>query len=80
MSDGGTVWVDPVTDSSNDTKHHDVSPVVKEYGMFAYLEGLLTSDGSNWAFASNMHFLGFCYMLALYRLTFYFFAYIFIEK
>ena len=44
VSDGGTVWVDPVTDSSDDTKRHDVSPVVKEYGMFAYLEGLWSAD------------------------------------
>ncbi|KAI0227691.1 Non-lysosomal glucosylceramidase [Lamellibrachia satsuma] len=39
ISDGGTVWVDPVRESKDDAQDNDVSQVVKEYGKFAYLEG-----------------------------------------
>ena len=33
ISDGGTVWVDPLEENE------DLPPLVREYGRFAYLEG-----------------------------------------
>ena len=47
VSDGGTVWVDAVTEGHGDAKD-DVSPVVKEYGKFAYLEGMCLSTCDLW--------------------------------
>ncbi|KAK3608169.1 hypothetical protein CHS0354_034127 [Potamilus streckersoni] len=40
VSDGGTVWVDPVDDSYFMGKEESLpTSIIKEYGMFAYLEG-----------------------------------------
>ena len=43
MSDGGTVWLDPVERQDGKIvpkKDNDDSPLVQEYSKFAYLEGL----------------------------------------
>ncbi|GAB1606053.1 non-lysosomal glucosylceramidase-like [Argonauta hians] len=40
VSDGGTVWLDPVPDSGALSENNeDIPPVIKEFGKFAYLEG-----------------------------------------
>jgi len=42
------VWVDAVTEGHGDAKDSNVSPVVKEYGKFAYLEGMCLSSCDHW--------------------------------
>lgn len=41
VSDGGTVWLDPVLDETGIGGAGDAEmlPLIKEYGKFAYLEG-----------------------------------------
>ncbi len=42
VSDGGTVWIDPLTTRNGFTKpagEADLPDVIKQYGRFAYLEG-----------------------------------------
>ena len=42
------MWVDAVTEGHDDAKDSNVSPVVKEYGKFAYLEGTCLSSCDHW--------------------------------
>ena len=41
VSDGGTVWLDPVLDETGGAGKEELLPLIKEYGKFAYLEGTL---------------------------------------